>query len=116
MKAGTLVSGYARSLSGFDGNASFETPPLAAPQDKRRRLVVRRPKAISNHESGTLVGGYARSLSGFDGTASFETPPVAAPQDKRRHIVVRRPKAVSNHESSFDLKQTDSRSLVWRGY
>jgi hypothetical protein len=27
----TLVGGYARSLSGFDGTASFETPPLAAP-------------------------------------------------------------------------------------
>ena len=34
MKVGTLVGGHARSLSGFDGNASFETPPLAAPQDE----------------------------------------------------------------------------------
>jgi hypothetical protein len=61
---------------------------------------------------GTLVGGYARSLAGFNGTASFETPPLAAPQDKRRRLVVRRPKAVSNHESSFELKQTNPRSLV----
>jgi hypothetical protein len=55
MKAGTLVGGYARSLSGFDGTASFETPPLAAPQDKRRHLVARRPKAVSNHGSGVSI-------------------------------------------------------------
>jgi len=47
------------SLSGLNGTASFETPPLAAPQDEAAPgslaqrlafLMVRRPKAVSNHE------------------------------------------------------------------
>jgi hypothetical protein len=66
-------------VSGFDGTASFETPPLAAPQDETSPMV-RRPKA----------------------TASFETPPLAAPLDKA-YLLVRRPKAVSNHGSGVSI-------------
>jgi hypothetical protein len=36
------------------GSSSFETPLLAAPQDGRH-LMVRRPKAVSNHESRVSI-------------------------------------------------------------